>query len=155
LLGNLFLCLTTLSVKNLFLISSLNLLSSSLKPVPLVLSLPVLIASPSPAFLSAPFKRWKAATRSPGNLLFSRLKSPSFVSPSSQRRCHLRGPPLNLLQQLHVLLVLGASELDTVLRVRSHESRVEGQNHLPQPAGTQDMVDLLGCKCTLPAHAES
>ena len=42
-LGNLFQCLTTLTVKNFFLTSSLNLPFSSLKPFPLVLSLPVLI----------------------------------------------------------------------------------------------------------------
>ena len=35
-LGNLFQCLTTLIIKNCFLISSLNLLSSSLKPFPLL-----------------------------------------------------------------------------------------------------------------------
>ena len=39
---------------------------------------------------------------------------------------HLCGPPLDLLQQLHVLLVLGAPELATVLQVGSHESRVRG-----------------------------
>jgi len=43
----------------------------------------------------------------------------------------------------------------------SYESRVEGQNHLPRPTGhtsldaTQDTIDLLGCKCMLPAHVES
>ena len=44
----------------------------------------------------------------------------------------------------------------------SHESRVEGQNHLPLPAAghtsldaTQDIVGLLGCKHTLLAHVES
>jgi len=42
----------------------------------------------------------------------------------------------------------------------SHESRVEGQNHLPRPAGrasfdeAQDMVGLLGCDRTLPGHDE-
>ncbi|KAK4822238.1 hypothetical protein QYF61_011879 [Mycteria americana] len=48
-LGNLFQCLTTLIVKNFFLISSLNLPSFSLKPLPLVLSLHALVKSPSPA----------------------------------------------------------------------------------------------------------
>ena len=69
--------------------------------------------------------------------------------------------PLDLLQQLHVLLVLAASELDAVLQVGSLESRIEGQNHLPRCAdhtsldAVQDTVGLLGCKCTLPAHVES
>jgi len=44
--------------------------------------------------------------------------------------------------------------------VRSHQSRTEGQNPLPQPAGhvsldaAQDLVGLLGCECTLVAHVE-
>jgi len=44
--------------------------------------------------------------------------------------------------------------------VGSHQSRVEGQNHLPRPAGhvsldvAQDMVGLLGCERTLPGHAD-
>ncbi|KAK4810535.1 hypothetical protein QYF61_004498 [Mycteria americana] len=42
----------------------------------------------------------------------------------------------------------------------SHESGVEGQNHLPQPAGhtsfyaAQDTVGFLGCKHTFPAHVQ-
>ena len=46
-------------IKNFFLISSLNLCSSHLKPFPLILSLPALTESPSPAFLQAPFRCWK------------------------------------------------------------------------------------------------
>jgi len=44
--------------------------------------------------------------------------------------------------------------------VGSHQSRAEGQNHLPRPAGhaafdaAQDMVGLLGCKRTLSGHVE-
>ena len=49
-LGNLGQGLTALTVKNFFLISSLNLPSFSLKPLPLVLSLQALVKSPSPAF---------------------------------------------------------------------------------------------------------
>jgi len=51
-------------------------------------------------------------------------------------------------------------ELDSVLQVGSHQSGVEGQNPLPRPAGhtsldaAQDMVSLLGCQCTLPAHVQ-
>jgi len=46
--------------------------------------------------------------------------------------------------------VLRAPELNAVLQVRSHQSRVEGQNHLSRPAGhaspdaAQDMVGPLG-----------
>ena len=52
-------------------------------------------------------------------------------------------------------------ELDAVFQVGSHESRVEGQNQLPQPAGhtfldaTRDTIGLLSCKHILLAHAES
>ncbi|KAK4822933.1 hypothetical protein QYF61_023433 [Mycteria americana] len=73
---------------------------------------------------------------------------------------HFCGPPLDPLQQLHVLLVLRAPELDAVLQVGSHQSRAEGQNHLPRPAGhasfdaAQDTVGLLGCECTLMAHVQ-
>ncbi|KAK4830572.1 hypothetical protein QYF61_011750 [Mycteria americana] len=75
----------------------------------------------------------------------------------SDRPC---GPPLDSLQQVHVLLMLGAPELNAVLQVGSHESRVQGENHFPQPAdhasfdAAQDTVGFLGCKCTLPAHVE-
>ncbi|KAK4818926.1 hypothetical protein QYF61_022103 [Mycteria americana] len=73
---------------------------------------------------------------------------------------HFRGPPLGPLQQVHVILVLKAPELDTVLQTGSHQSRVEWQNHLPRPAGhtsfdaAQDTVGLLGCEHTLLAHVQ-
>jgi len=63
---------------------------------------------------------------------------------------HLCGPPLDPLQQVHAFAVLGAPELDAGLQVGSHQSRAEGQSHLPQPAGhaafdaAQDTVGLLG-----------
>jgi len=56
--------------------------------------------------------------------------------------------------------MLGASELDTVLPVGSHECGEKGQNHLSRPVGhasldaAQDTVGFLGCKHTLPAHVE-
>ena len=56
--------------------------------------------------------------------------------------------------------MLGAPELDAVLQVGSHQSRVKGQNPLPRPAGhssldaAQDTVGFLGCECTLSAHAQ-
>ena len=92
-LGNLFQCLTTLTVQNFFLISSLNLPSSSLKLVPLVLLLHALIKSPSSAFLWAPFRYWKVPSE------------PSFLqaegSPSSQPV--LRGEVLQPADLLHGL----------------------------------------------------
>ena len=74
---------------------------------------------------------------------------------------HLCGPPLDLIQQIHVLLVFGAPELDMLFQVGSNDSRVEGQNHLLLPtshiylSATQDTVGLLGCERTLLAHVES
>jgi len=56
--------------------------------------------------------------------------------------------------------VLRAPELDAVLQMRSHQSRVKEQDPLPCPAGhatfdaAQDVVGFLGCKCTLSDHVE-
>lgn len=56
--------------------------------------------------------------------------------------------------------MLEAPELHTGLQVGSHESRVEGENPLPRPAdypasdAAQDMVGVLVCKHTFPAHVE-
>jgi len=63
-LGNLFQCITTLCVKNFFLISNLNLPCLSLRPFPLVLSLSTPVNSCTPPYLYAPFKCWKATMRS-------------------------------------------------------------------------------------------
>ncbi|KAK4822221.1 hypothetical protein QYF61_011862, partial [Mycteria americana] len=72
------------------------------------------------------------------------------------------GTPLMTGHQpdVHVFPVLRAPELDAVLQVGSHQSGVEGQNHLPRPAGhaafdaAQDMVGFLGCEHTLQAHVQ-
>ncbi|KAK4824675.1 LOW QUALITY PROTEIN: hypothetical protein QYF61_017255 [Mycteria americana] len=86
------------------------------------------------------------------------LSQPVLIGEVLQPSDHSLGPPLDPLQQVHVLLVLRAPELDAVLQVGSHQSRAEGQNHLPRPAGhasfdaAQDMVGLLGCERTLLAH---
>ena len=56
------------------------------------------------------------------------LSQPVLLGEVLQPSDHSHGPPLDLLQQLIVLLVLGHSELVTVLLVESHKSRVEEQN---------------------------
>ncbi|KAK4828848.1 LOW QUALITY PROTEIN: hypothetical protein QYF61_000905 [Mycteria americana] len=90
----------------------------------------------------------------------SQLSQPVLVGEVLQPSDHSLGPPLDQLQQVHVLLVLKTPELDAVLQVGSHQSRVEGQNHLPRPAGhaafdaAQDTVGLLGCERTLLAHVQ-
>ncbi|KAK4810921.1 hypothetical protein QYF61_013329 [Mycteria americana] len=111
-LGNLFQCLITLIVKKFFLISNLNLLSFSLKPLPLILSLQALVKK-----LNNP------------NSLRSEVFQPSD---------HFHGPPLDLLQQVHVFLVLRTPELDAVLQV-GRERRYNW---------------LLGCKRTSLAHVQ-
>ncbi|KAK4818782.1 hypothetical protein QYF61_019128, partial [Mycteria americana] len=88
------------------------------------------------------------------------LSQPVFIGEVLQPSDHFCGPSLDSLQQVHVLLMLGAPEQDAVLQVGSHESRVEGENHLPRPPGhacfdaVQDKVGFVGCKCTLPGHVE-
>ncbi|KAJ7420830.1 Cohesin subunit SA-2 [Willisornis vidua] len=74
---------------------------------------------------------------------------PVFIGEVFYSFVHLHDPPLDLLQQVHIILMLGAPELDTALQVGSHQSKVKGQKHLPQPAGhaafdaTQDTVGFL------------
>ena len=100
-LGNLFPCLTTLTVKNLFLVSSLTLRSSSFKPILLALSLYILIKSPSSAFLYAPFRYWKVAIKFLWNLLRAgepQLSQLVLVGEALQPSDHLCGPRLDLLQ---------------------------------------------------------
>jgi len=78
-LGNQCQCLTTLMVKNFFLMPSLNLPSFSLKPSALVLSLQALVKKSLSSFLVGPFRYCKAAIRYPWSLLFSRLNSPNSL----------------------------------------------------------------------------
>ncbi|KAK4828307.1 LOW QUALITY PROTEIN: hypothetical protein QYF61_025319 [Mycteria americana] len=162
-LGNLFQCLTILILENFFLISNLNLPSFSLKPLTLVLSLHALVKSPSPAFLPpAGTGRLLEGLPEPSLLQAEQpqLSQPVFIGEVLQHPYHLCGPPLGSLQQVHVLLMLGAPQLNTVLQVGSHKSGVEGQNHLPQPTShtsfdaAQDATGFVGCKCTLLGHVE-
>ncbi|KAK4831174.1 LOW QUALITY PROTEIN: hypothetical protein QYF61_015644 [Mycteria americana] len=133
--------------------SFLNLPSLSLKPLLLVLSQQALLkilegcykVSLEPSLLQAEQPQ---------------LSQPVLVGEVLQPSDHFHGPPLDPLQQLHVFPLLRAPELDTVLQMSSHQSRGEGQNHLPGPAGhssfdaAQDTVGLRGCKHTLLAHVQ-
>ena len=136
-LGNLFQCLTTLTVKYFFLISNLNLPSISLKPFPLVLSPQTLLMNLSPSFLYPIFSYWKAAIRAPWSLLFSRLNSPSSFILSGGLLYpldHFYCLPLDALQHVHVSSALRTPHLDSLLQVRSHQCKIEGKDHLPWPA---------------------
>jgi len=124
-LGNLFQCLTTLTVKNFFLISNLKLPSFSLKPFTLALSLHTLVKSPSPSLL-CPLQVLEGCYKvSPEPALLQaeqpQLPQPVLIAEGLQPSDHLRGPPLDPLQHIHVLLMLRAPELDTVLQVGSHD----------------------------------
>ena len=59
------------------------------------------------------------------------LSQPVFTGDMLQPSDHPRGPSLDSLQQVHVLLMLGAPELDAVLQAGSYKCRVEGESHLP------------------------
>jgi len=86
------------------------------------------------------------------------LSQPLLTGEVFQPSDHFCGPPLDLLQQVHVFPVLKAPELDAGLQVGAHQSRAEGQNPLPRPAGhaafdaAQGTVGLLGCVRTWSAH---
>ena len=64
-------------------------------------------------------------------------------------------PPLDTLQQFYVSPLLRTPHLDAVLQVKTHQDRVEGQDHLPQRAGhgsldaVHNTVGFLGCEGTL------
>jgi len=88
-LCSLFQCLNSLIVNNLFLISNLNVPSCSLKPLPLVLSLHVLVKSLSTVFLQAAFRYWKAAIRSPPQPSLLQTGQPQLSQPSLQKRCSI------------------------------------------------------------------
>lgn len=44
------------------------------------------------------------------------------------------GPPLDMLQHLHVSFVVRTPHLDTMLQVRPHQRRAERQDYIPQTA---------------------
>ena len=52
----------------------------------------------------------------------AQFPQPFLIGELLQPSDHLSGPPLELLQELHVLPVLGALGLDSVLQVEPHRS---------------------------------
>ncbi|XP_050565909.1 uncharacterized protein LOC126913259 [Cygnus atratus] len=72
----------------------------------------------------------------------------------------LCSPSLGILQGLDVLLVVRGTKLNTVIKVRPHQRGVQGNDHLPGPAGytipdtSQDAIGLLGHLDTLSAHIQ-
>jgi len=59
------------------------------------------------------------------------LSQPFLIGEVLQPSDRLHEHPLDLLQQVHVFVVLSAPELDAGLQMGSHQSRAEGQNHPP------------------------
>ena len=59
-----------------------------------------------------------------------------FIGEALQPSDHFHGHPLDSIQQLHILLVLGAPDLDAVLQVGLHKGRADGDNTLSLPATT-------------------
>jgi len=84
------------------------------------------------------------------------LSQPFLIGKVFQPSDHFCGCPLAPLHGVHVFPVLRAPELDKAFQVGSHQSGVEGQNHLPQPAGCAagDTPGFLRCERTLPGHVE-
>ncbi|KAK4829642.1 hypothetical protein QYF61_005935 [Mycteria americana] len=78
---------------------------------------------------------WKAAIRSPQSLRQAeqpQLSQPFSIGEVFQPSDHLHGPPLDSLQQLHVLLVLRAPELDAALQ--GGLTRAEQRGRIPSLA---------------------
>ncbi|KAK4815415.1 hypothetical protein QYF61_001403 [Mycteria americana] len=81
------------------------------------------------------------------------LSQPFFIGGVFYPSDHLRGPPLDPLQQ-------DSSTAGRSTPVGTYQEGVEGQNHPPRPAGhassdaAQDTVGFLGCECTLLAHVQ-
>ena len=138
--------------------SNLNLQCFNVKPLPLVLSLHALAKKTLSSFLISPLQVLKGRNKvSPQPSLLQaeqpQISQPFLIGEVFHPSDHFCGPPLDPLQQLHVLIVLGDAELDAVLQMRCHQSRAKGQNHLPQPAGCASFdaaQGLLGCERTLP-----
>ncbi|KAK4825740.1 hypothetical protein QYF61_002179 [Mycteria americana] len=86
---------------------------------------------------------------------FLQTKQPQFPQPILislvlQTLHQLCCPSLDTLQPLNVSLVVRGPKLNTVFEVRPHQSRVQGHDHFPTPAGHpvfdtgQDAVGFLG-----------
>ena len=82
-----------------------------------------------------------------------RISSPGWTAPALSLPSEgglpflgsICGPPLDTLQQVHVSPELRTPHPDTVLQVRAHQCRVEGQDHLPRPGHTSFDVSQDVC----------
>ena len=99
--------------------------------------------------------------RSPLSLLQAKeiqLPQPFLIREMFLSLNHHRGPALDSLKKLSVLLELRGSELDTISQMLSHQGRVDGEQILPQPTNhtpsntPQDATGVLGHKGTVLVH---
>ena len=131
--------LTALRVKNLFLISNLNLQSFSFKTLSLVSSLHALVKVPL-QLSRRPLQVLEAATRFPWSILFSRLNSPNFLSLSSQQQGSttlvVSVPSSGPTPTGPCLSCAEGSRAGRRTPRGSHQSGAEGQNPLPHPVPT-------------------
>lgn len=95
-----------------------NVPSSSSKSFPLVLTILDCVKNQSPSSLHTVFKYWKAAVRP--KAVQDQLHQSFFIVKMLQPYDHFCGPCLDLLQQLYILLVLGAQHWDEVLQMEPH-----------------------------------
>ena len=65
----------------------------------------------------------------------TQLLQPLLVGLVLQTPHQLCRPSLDSLEHLNVLIVVRGPKLNTVLEVQPHQSRVQGDDHLPRPAG--------------------
>ena len=106
--GNFFQFLTTPTVKIFFFIPSLNLLSMTSKPFSLILSVHVLLKIP-PQLSCVPLHVLEVHYKLPPESFLLQAVEPQHSQPVHtgemlQPSHHPCGAPLNLLQQIHVLL---------------------------------------------------
>ena len=66
----------------------------------------------------------------------------------------LCGPPVDLLQQFHVLLVLGAPDLDAVHQAGSHEGRITSLDLLVTILLMQHRIQLVFWAASAHCHIQ-
>ena len=149
--------LTTLSLKDFFLISNLNIPSFSSKPFPLVLSQQTLLKNLFPSFLQ-PLWILTGCSQVSQSLPFSMLHTPA-LSLSSQGAVPSLIIFVALLQQLHVLSCADHSPSERRAPGEVSQCRAEGRSS-PSPywlccfGCSQDPVGFLSCKGTVLVHVQ-
>ena len=129
-LGSLCQSLTTLWLKKFLRICNWNLPIFNLKPFPFVLVLTVWVKTQKNLCISfldvLEGCNETSLEPSPLQAEHAELPQPFFIEEVLQSSDHFHSPPLDLLQQLHIFLVLGSPGLDTLFQVVSHKDGVWG-----------------------------